>query len=76
MCLSPVDFADKWIKIEGSKMMNTWILLESLKHEDDGDTNDSWSPWNGIPCAWKRDYGNWKYEKESWPFKPSGPQYF
>ena len=64
-------------KIKESKKLYKYLNLERaekvVKHEDDGDTNDIWSPWNGPQRSEKRNWGNLRSVEES---KPSWPQPF
>ena len=37
-------------------------LKKTVEHEDDGDTNGSWSLWNHSQKQAKRDWWNWRSE--------------
>ena len=42
-------------------------LYQLRKNEDGGDTNYRWRTWNGLQRIEKKDWRNWKTEKESRP---------
>ena len=58
---------DHRVRMEGSKKIYKYGSLErelkkAVKNEVDGNTNDSWSTWNG-PKGMKENWKNWKSEE-------------